>query len=68
MHIYTFKITSTLLFDGADFFRAIGDPNQISPFIIIGVIIIYLIYKFSVAAVEGNKQRQKQEEKIKQKT
>ena len=37
---------TTFLFGGSDIFRAIGDPNQISPFIILALYIIYRIYKY----------------------
>jgi hypothetical protein len=66
MHTHTLKKTTTLLFDGADFFRAIGDPNQISPFIAIGLIIIYVLYKLASAKAQGNKQQQIQEQRIQQ--
>ena len=56
--------TTTVLWGGADFFRAIGDPNQISPFIVIGLLIIYFIYIFASAKAQGDKQRQIQEKQI----
>ncbi len=66
MHTLTLKTTSTLLFDGADFFRAIGDSNQITPFIAIGLIIIYVLYKLASAKAQGNQQQQIQEQRIQQ--
>ena len=66
MHTHTLKNTTTLLFDGADFFRAIGDPKQISPFIAIGLIFIYVLYKLASAKVQGNKQQQIQKQRIQQ--
>ena len=57
------KITN-IHWDGADFFRAIGDPNQISPFIVIGLLIIYFIYIFASAKAQGEKERQIQEKQI----
>jgi len=51
---------TTFLFGGSDIFRAIGDPNQISPFIILALYIIYRIYKY-------NKKKRQQDEFLRKK-
>ena len=50
----------TILFGGSDIFRAIGDPNQISPFIFLALYIIYRIYKY-------NKKKRQQDEFLRKK-
>ena len=50
----------TFLFGGSDIFRAIGDPNQISPFIILALYIIYRIFKY-------NKKKRQQDEFLRKK-